>query len=53
MSAIINDLDLHGWDKISDHSGLVYEIVLYNNVEESISEQSSTSSLKRYHMNQI
>ena len=53
MSEVINDLNLHGCDKISDHSVLVYEIALCNNVEEGISEQSSTSSFKRYRLNEI
>ena len=53
MSEVINDLNLHGWDNISDHSVLVNEIVLCNNVGDSISEQNSTSSFKRYHLNEI
>ena len=53
MSEVINDLNLHGCDNISDHSVLVYEVALCNNVEESMSEQDSTSSFKRYRLNEI
>ena len=52
MSNVINDLNLQGCTKSSDHSVLVYEIDICNYVAENISEQNSTSA-KRFHVNKI
>ena len=53
MSDIMTDLNLTGCEKVSDHSVLVYEISIGNNSRENISEQTSTSTLKRYRVDDI
>ena len=51
MSNVINDLNLQGCEKCSDHSVLVYELDICH-TDEVISEQNPTSP-KRFHLNEI
>ena len=53
MSNVMTDLNLTGYEKVSDHSVLVYEISMGNNARENISEQTSTLTLKRYRVDDI
>ena len=53
LSDVMTDLNLTGCEKVSDHSVLVYEISIGNNSRENISEQTSTSTLKRYRVDDI
>ena len=52
MLNVINDLNLQGCTKSSDHSVLVHVIDICNYVAENISEQNSTSA-NRFHVNKM
>ena len=48
----MNGLNLKGCEKVSDHSVLIYEINICNNIKENISEKCPIS-FKCYHLNDI
>ena len=52
MTDVMNDLNIKGCEKVSDHSVLIYEINICNYVGENISEQSPIF-FKRYRLNDI